>query len=146
MMKRMFSAVALLAVAGPVLAADVGVSVTVDKPGFYGSIDIGDVSRPRTVNVEPVIVQPVIGVVAPPVYMRVPPGQAKKWSRYCRQYDACGRPVYFVREDWYENTYVPHYREKHGRGGGDEDRGRGRGESEGRGNGRGNGHGHGRHD
>lgn len=143
-MKRILSVAALMVAAGPALAADVGVSVTVDKPGFYGSIDIGDVPRPRTVNVEPIIVQPVIGVVAQPVYMHVPPGHAKKWSRYCRQYDACGRPVYFVRDDWYQNTYVPHYREKHGRGGGDGDRGHGRGESEGRGHGKG--HGHGRHD
>lgn len=141
-MKRILSAAAILAIAGPALAGDVGVSVTVDKPGFYGSIDIGGVSRPRTVNVEPVIVQPVIGVVAQPVYMHVPPGQAKKWSRYCRQYDACGRPVYFVRDDWYENTYVPHYREQHGRGGDDGDRGRG--EGGGGGKGHGNGHGHGR--
>lgn len=140
MMKRILSAAALLMAVGPALAADVGVSVTVGKPGFYGSIDIGDVSRPRTVNVEPVIVQPVIGVMAQPVYMHVPPGQAKKWSRYCRQYDACGRPVYFVRDDWYENTYVPHYREKHG--GGD----RGRGDDEGRGHGNGRGHGHGHRD
>lgn len=139
MMKRILGAAALLMAAGSVLAADVGVSVTVDKPGFYGSIDIGGVPRPRTVNVEPVIVQPVIGVMAPPVYMHVPPGHAKKWSRYCRQYDACGRPVYFVRDDWYENTYIPHYREKHGGG----DRGRGR-DDEGRGHG--NGHGHGRRD
>lgn len=139
-MKRILCSAALLLASAPVLAGDVGVSVTVDKPGFYGTIDIGDMPRPRTVNVQPVIVQPVVGVVEP-VYMHVPPGHAKRWSRYCRQYDACGRPVYFVRDDWYRDTYVPHYREKHGGGRGDDDRGRGKGNGKGHGNGHGKGHG-----
>lgn len=106
-MKRLLLLPALLALAPHLHAGDVGVSVTVDKPGFYGSIDIGDV-RPRTVNVQPVIIAPVAGVRPAPVYMHVPPGQAKKWARYCHQYQACGRPVYFVREDWYEREYLPH--------------------------------------
>lgn len=133
-MKRILCIAALLAASGSALAGDVGVSVTVDKPGFYGTIDIGDLPRPRTVNVEPVIVQPVVGVVQP-VYMHVPPGHAKKWSRYCAQYRACGRPVYFVRDDWYENTYVPHRREKHGGGWGGEGRGHGNGHGHGKGKG-----------
>lgn len=144
-MKRILGSAALLLAVAPAFAADIGVSVTVDQPGFYGSIDIGGYPRPRTVNVEPVIVQPVVGVVAEPVYMHVPPGQAKKWSRYCHQYQACGRPVYFVRDDWYRDTYVPSYRERHGRGDDDEDgRGRGEGRGPGHGNGHGHGHGHGR--
>lgn len=139
-MKRILIAAAALLAGANALAADVGVSVTVDKPGFYGSIDIGDFPRPRTVNVEPVIVQPVIGVAPAPMYMHVPPGHAKKWSRYCHQYGACGRPVYFVHDEWYEKTYVPRHRAKHG--GGD---GHGRGEGgHGKGNGKGNGHGKGR--
>lgn len=136
-MKRILCTAALLLASGSVLAGDVGVSVTVDKPGFYGSIDIGDMPRPRTVNVEPVIVRPVVGVVEP-VYMHVPPGHAKKWSRYCGKYNACGRPVYFVRDDWYQNTYIPHYRAKHGGGHGKEGHGRGgdKGHGKGKGHGR----------
>lgn len=125
-MKRIIVAAALIASATPALAADVGVSVTVDRPGFYGSIDIGDFPRPRTINVEPVIVRPVVGVVQP-VYMHVPPGHAKKWTRYCGQYNACGRPVYFVQQDWYENTYLPR---KHGHKG---HKGHGKGHGNGKG-------------
>jgi len=131
-MKRFLFAPALLVLTAPLFAADVGVSVTVDKPGFYGSVDIGDF-RPRTVNVQPVIVQPVIGVVAQPMYMHVPPGHAKKWSRYCHQYQACGRPVYFVQDEWYQREYLPR---KHGKQGG-----HGKG-----GHGNGHGNGKGRHD
>lgn len=133
-MKRIICAAALSLTVMPVLAADVGVSVTVDKPGFYGSIDIGDFPRPRTINVAPVIVQPVVGVVTP-VYMHVPPGHAKKWSRYCHQYSACGRPVYFVQQDWYEGTYLPKRQGKHGHPGNG-----GHGNGKGNGNGKGKGH------
>jgi hypothetical protein len=49
----------------------------------------------------------------------VPPGHEKHWNKHCAEYNACGRPVYFVRDDWYNNEYVPHYqhdRDDHGRG------------------------------
>lgn len=105
-MKRSLLIPALLAVAPCLQAADVGISVTVDRPGFYGSIDIGDM-RPRTINVQPVIIAPVTGVRTSPLYLHVPPGHARKWSRHCGRYNACGRPVYFVREDWYEREYLP---------------------------------------
>ena len=26
----------------------------------------------------------------PPIYLHVPPGHAKHWRKYCRQYNACG--------------------------------------------------------
>lgn len=128
-MKRILSAAAILIATAPALAADVnfGVSVDVGQPGFQGTIDISNYPRPRLINAEPILVQPVVGVAPPPVYMHVPPGQAKKWARYCHQYRACGRPVYFVTDDWYENTYVPKYREKHGHGGGEHGHGHGHG-------------------
>src|SRR5690606_12973233 len=62
---------------------------------------------------QPVIVREVRHVRAEPIYLRVPPGHRRNWSRYCGRYEACGRPVMFVRDDWYTNTYVPHYRERH---------------------------------
>ena len=41
--KRLFIAAALtIAAASPALAADVGVSISIGNPGFYGRIDIGD--------------------------------------------------------------------------------------------------------
>jgi len=111
-MNRYLIAAALAAAAVPALAADVGVSLQVGQPGFYGRIDIGNTPAPRLVYPEPVIIQPVpVGVVRAPVYLHVPPGHAKDWRKHCRKYNACGQPVYFVQEDWYQNVYVPRHRE-----------------------------------
>src|SRR5262245_12877161 len=99
------------------LAADVGVSVTVGQPGFYGHIDIGDFPQPAVIYPQPVVIQPVpVGVVGAPMYLRVPPGHYKHWAKHCAEYNACGRPVYFVRDSWYNNVYAPRYREMHGPG------------------------------
>lgn len=97
-------------------AADVGVSVSIGQPGFYGRIDIGDYPQPELVYAEPVIIHRPVGVVYDPIYLHVPPGHAKRWSHYCGQYNACGRPVYFVQDRWYNDVYVPHYHEHHGEG------------------------------
>ncbi|HYP66632.1 MAG TPA: hypothetical protein VEP67_00090 [Thiobacillaceae bacterium] len=114
-MKRFLLAAALAAATLPAFAADVGVSINVGQPGFYGRIDIGDVPRPVLINPRPVIVQPVpVGVVRQPLYLHVPPGHAKHWRKHCHEYNACGEPVYFVDDGWYNNVYVPHYRERHG--------------------------------
>ncbi len=97
----------LAAMANP----DVGVSVHVNQPGVYGRIDIGNVpSPPVLVYQQPVIIaQPRVVVQQQPMYLHVPPGHAKNWRKHCRKYQACGQPVYFVREDWYEQQYVPHH-------------------------------------
>jgi uncharacterized protein YcfJ len=109
-MKRMLFVLAALAAAGPAFADDVGVSVRVGQPGFYGRIDVGNMPPPPTLYAEPVVVAPgAVGVVREPIYLRVPPGHAKHWSKHCRRYDACGRPVYFVQERWYNEVYVPRY-------------------------------------
>ena len=98
-------------------ATDVGVSVQLGQPGFYGRIDIGSAPRPMLVYPEPIIVQPApVAVVRQPIYLHVPPGHAKNWSKHCYKYSACGQPVYFVQDQWYENVYVPQYRSAH-RGG-----------------------------
>lgn len=121
------------------LAADVGVSVTIGQPGFYGHIDIGNVRQaPAVIYAEPMIIRRG-GPVLAPIYLRVPPGHEKHWDRHCRDYDACGRPVYFVREDWYQRQYS----EPEGRRGRDDDGDRGD-RRHGRENGRGHGKGHGR--
>lgn len=100
----------LLVAAAPAMATEVGVSISVGQPGFYGQIDIGNVPRPVLVYPQPVVIQPV-RVVQPvqPIYLHVPPGHAKNWGKHCQKYDACSRPVYFVKDDWYNNVYVPHY-------------------------------------
>ena len=45
----------------------------------------------------------------PPVYLYVPPYQARHWRRYCHHYGVCGQPVYFVQQRWYEQVYAPRY-------------------------------------
>lgn len=111
-MKRQILLLLLAATIGPVWAADVGVSVSVGQPGFYGRIDIGNVPPPQVIYPQPVIIQRVVQPPQP-VYLRVPPGHAQKWSKHCHKYDACSRPVYFVKDDWYHNVYVPHYQKTH---------------------------------
>jgi hypothetical protein len=130
-MKR-FAVALLLAATGSVACAatDVGVSISVGQPGFYGRIDINNAPPPMLLYPQPVVVQPV-RVVQPvavqPLYLHVPPGHAKDWKKHCGKYDACSRPVYFVKDDWYNNVYVPHYEHEHG----------GKGKGNGKGNGKG---------
>jgi hypothetical protein len=141
MRRLLFSlAVMMAAVTGPVIAADVGVSVQVGEPGFYGRIEIGNFPQPQVIYRQPVIIQPVpVGVVHPPIYLRVPPGHAKHWRKHCQEYNACGEPVYFVQDRWYNEDYVPRYRESHGRG---HDKHHGDDGGQGHGHGHGNGKGH----
>ena len=93
-------------------AADVGVSINIGQPGFYGRIDLGNSPAPQLYYREPIWVQPT-AVRPQPIYLHVPPGHQNNWKRYCRQYGACGQPVYFVRDNWYRDVYVPHYRDYH---------------------------------
>lgn len=113
-MKRfmMAAAVAVFSVAAPTFAADVAVSVSIGQPGFYGRIDIGDYPQPQVIYRQPMVIGRV-PLDRPPVYLRVPPGHAKHWSKNCRKYNACGERVYFVKDDWYNREYVPRYQERH---------------------------------
>ncbi len=115
------------------MAADVGVSINIGQPGFYGRIDIGNAPPPVLIYTEPVWINRV--AVAPaPIYLRVPPGHEKKWAKHCRKYGACGRPVFFVRDEWYRDVYAPHYREHgHDRAGARGDDGDHRGKGKGKG-------------
>jgi len=112
-MKRFILSLAVAAI--PVFAhAQVGVSVNIGEPGFYGQINLGNLPPPPVVYANPVIVQaPPPGVVSPPLYLRVPPEHHQHWDRYCHQYNACNRHVYFVTDEWYSHTYVPHYVHEH---------------------------------
>jgi hypothetical protein len=113
-MKTLIIAASLLALTSTAMASSVGVSINVGEPNFYGRINIGDFPQPRVVYSQPVIVErPVHYVEQQPVYLRVPPGHAKHWSKHCREYNACNQRVYFVQDDWYNNEYVPRYREQH---------------------------------
>ena len=113
-MKRLILAAAVVAAAmsAPVFAADVGVSVSIGQPGFYGRLDIGGYPPPQVIYSQPRVVERVY-VEREPVYMRVPPGHAKNWRKYCHRYNACGERVYFVQDNWYSHDYAPRYQEQH---------------------------------
>lgn len=143
-MKKLVLATVIAAAAMPALAVDVGVSVNIGQPGFYGQINLGTGMVPQLVLPQPVvIVPPPTGVVLAPLYLRVPIAYTREWHKHCGQYNACGRQVYFVRDEWYENEYAPRYRahpeefrdERHERREEHRDHG---------GKGKGHGHGHGK--
>ena len=125
-MKRLLFAVIATVVAAPASAADVSASIGISQPGFYGQINIGDFPRPTVIYAQPVWIQrPPKVVYVQPIYVRVPPGHEKHWGKHCAEYGACGRPVYFVREDWYQTYYVPHYQAQN-------DQGKGKGKGKGK--------------
>jgi hypothetical protein len=102
------------ALAGLLLAAaaaaqatdvDVGVSIGISQPGVYGRIDIGRFPQPQLIVQRPVLIYQQTQVQQP-IYLRVPPGHRKNWRKYCRNYGACGTPVYFVQERWYQDQVV----------------------------------------
>lgn len=140
-MKRLIASVLLAAAAAsPALAADVGVSVSIGQPGFYGRIDIGNYPPPAVIYPQPVVIAPApYAVVQQPIYLRVPPGHAKNWGKHCGRYNACGQRVYFVQDSWYNDVYAPRYREEHRRDHRDDHRGKGKGKDKDKG------HGHGKH-
>jgi hypothetical protein len=134
------TALAALAASPPTRAADVGVSIQISEPGVYGRIDIGRFPQPQVVVRQPVVIHRPVAVQAPqPVYLWVPPGHRKNWRQHCGRYQACGVPVYFVRDDWYGKNVRAHDRRNDDRRGRD-DGPRGRGDE------RGQGKGHGKHD
>ncbi len=118
-MKRLFLVATIALTAFPLQSfadADVSLSVRVGEPGFYGAIDIGNAPPPVVYSPQPMIVQPVPAAVAPlpPLYLRVPAEHRAHWKRHCAEYNACGRPVYFVNDKWYKESYAPHYQKHEG--------------------------------
>jgi len=128
-MKRCLIVAAFFAATTPALAENVGVSISVGQPGFYGRIDILDFPQPQLVYSEPVVVQAVpVNVRSQPIYLHVPPGHAKDWRKHCRKYNACSQRGYFVQESWYNDVFVPRYRERKQDGKGhDKKHGKGKG-------------------
>ena len=114
-MKRILVAAAVATVA---VAASAQGTVVIGQPGYYGRIDVGNYPPPALIYPQPVLVGPVApgGLVSEPIYLHVPPDQARNWSKHCHWYGACGTPVYFVQDAWYQQVYVPRYRDRHDRG------------------------------
>jgi hypothetical protein len=108
--RTVFAALSLAAASSSTLAGvDVGVGVTIREPGVYGRIEIGSgAPPPPVIYPQPVVIAQPAVIVAPqpPMYLYVPPGHARKWGKHCHRYDACGRQVYFVKEEWVQAQYV----------------------------------------
>ena len=100
---------ALGSLALPAQALDVGVSIGISRPGVHGRIDIGRYPAPVVVQPRPVAIYAPPPTVQP-VYMWVPPGHQRRWSRHCAAYGACGVPVYFVQDQWYQQHVLRPYR------------------------------------
>jgi hypothetical protein len=79
-------------------------------PGLYGQVNIGNERPPPVVYVQPMLIEPQ-QTPPPPIYLHVPPGHAKNWRKYCHEYNACNRPVYFVRSQEYDPEYQRHYQD-----------------------------------
>lgn len=114
-MKKFLIAAAIAAVTTttPAHAADIGVSVSIGQPGFYGQIDIGDYPQPQVIYRRPIMIEQS-SMNRQPIYLRVPPGHAKHWRKHCHEYNACGERVFFVQDNWYNREYVPRYQKRHG--------------------------------
>lgn len=111
-MKTIFSGIVLVSLALGISSAhaqyaNVVISGEI-QPGVYGHVQIGNAPPPV------VYAQPIVVVrdrrYTQPIYLHVPPGHAKKWGKHCHQYNACYRPVYFVKSVEYEPNY------RHGKG------------------------------
>jgi hypothetical protein len=115
-LKSVLAVTAMLAASSISAATNVNVIVEGQiKPGVYGRVEVGNPSAPPPIwRPQPVIIAPqphAVEVV--PVYVHVPPGHAKNWRRHCHRYDACGRPVYFVKSAEYEPDYGRKHRHGH---------------------------------
>jgi len=103
------AAVVLGAAASMAMAGGIDLNVAIRgeiAPGVYGRIDLGGRPPPPLVYEQPVVIERApTNVVVAPIYLHVPPEHAHNWRRYCGQYHACNRPVYFVRSAEYEPGY-----------------------------------------
>jgi hypothetical protein len=147
-MKKVAIVALLVCASAPALSApNVGVSVSINQPGVYGRVDIGNVAPPPLVYAQPVVIAPP-RVVVPrqPIYLYVPPGHQQNWRTYCGRYNACNQPVYFVQERWVRERWEHehhHPRDSdYGPYGGHDDHGHGKGQGKGhdKGHGKGNKH------
>jgi hypothetical protein len=113
-------------------SVDFGVGVTIREPGVYGRVEIGNRPPPPVLYPQPVIIaQPAVVIAQPPAYLYVPPGHAKNWRKHCHRYEACGRQVYFVQEQWVHQEYARAHPgkgpPKHAKGGHGHSHGKGKG-------------------
>ena len=107
MKTRLLAAIVLALCVAPAFAQGLGVTISGEvAPGVYGRVDIGNRPPPPVFYPQPVIIVKQQRTAAmSPIYMHVPPGHAKNWSKHCKRYNACNQPVYFVKSAEYEPGY-----------------------------------------
>jgi len=111
-------------------AGDLNIGVVISgeiQPGVYGRVELGNRPPPPVLYERPRIIRVDRYHHYEPVYLHVPPGHAKHWDKFCGRYNACDRPVYFVKSAEYEPGYRRD-RDDH-----DEDHDRGKGHGHGKG-------------
>lgn len=86
----------------PVINLSVGGEVA---PGVYGQVQFGNAPPPPLVIDQPTIIVRGHGPEGRPIYLHVPPEHQKHWAKYCHKYNACNRPVYFVKSREYQPGY-----------------------------------------
>lgn len=85
---------------------DVGISISINQPGVYGRVELGNYPAPPVVYAQPIVIAPAsVAVYQQPIYLYVPDVYQQNWGRYCGRYRACGQPVYFVQEQWVRERY-----------------------------------------
>jgi hypothetical protein len=86
----------------PVINLSVGGEVA---PGVYGQVQFGNAPPPPVVIAQPTIIVREHGQDERPIYLHVPPNHQQNWAKHCHEYNACNRPVYFVKSREYEPGY-----------------------------------------
>jgi hypothetical protein len=85
-------------------------------PGIYGRLDVSKFGHPPVIRRAPVVANGAKHrTSSKPIYLHVAPGQEWHWQAYCRTYDACTVPVYFVTESWFVSVYLPAIGSRDGR-------------------------------
>ncbi|HEY8358845.1 MAG TPA: hypothetical protein VIL30_15410 [Ramlibacter sp.] len=101
--EALVAAVALVAGAASAQPADGFRNLTAGGPlrhGVYGRIEVRGTETPPVIYPKAVTAgEKVVAAGMRPVYLYVPPGQVRKWSRFCAKWSACDEPVLFVRMD-----------------------------------------------
>lgn len=110
-MRPVLLAAILVAVNGVSHAGGLDVNVMLSGevvPGLYGQVNIGNEPPPPVVYAQPMVIE-AQPAPPPPIYLHVPPDHARHWRLHCHEYNACNRPVYFVRSREYDPEYQRAY-------------------------------------
>ena len=89
-------------------AAAADVYVSINQPGAYGRVLIGEpIPQQAWVYQQPVVMAPQqYNMQRQPIYLYVPVAHSNNWGRYCNRYNACAQPVVFVQDRWIRERHT----------------------------------------